>query len=104
MTASGNNDRVVVMPGIYLEPTARAKPTHDQSCDQYRTNGDKPGEEGNALSYAYQSNCPNDQNLVAVIGRAVGSGTTRSHRGRTATAFPTSAHASAATSRSRARE
>lgn len=70
--AAGNNDRVVVMPGLYLEPTSRAKPTHDPACDKYRTNGDKPGEKGTALSYAYQANCPNDQNLVAVIGREVG--------------------------------
>jgi hypothetical protein len=67
--ASRNNDRVVVMPGLYLEPTARAKPTHDPKCAQYRTNGDRPGEPGEALSYAYQVNCPNDQNLIAVLGR-----------------------------------
>ena len=75
VTASRNNDRVVVMPGLYTEPTARAAKTNDPACDKYKTNGDKPGEEGNALSYAYQVNCPNDQNLVAVLGRAVGSGT-----------------------------
>ena len=74
ITASKNNDRVVVMPGLYLEPTARAKPTNDNACGQYRTNGDKPGEEMTALSYAYQFNCPNDQNLIAVMGRAVGKG------------------------------
>ena len=62
------------MPGLYTEPTARAKPTNDPACEQYRTNGDKPGEEGTALSYAYQFHCPNDQNLIAVMGRAVGSG------------------------------
>jgi hypothetical protein len=73
--ATGNNDRVVVMPGLYLEPTARAKPTNDPACEKFRTNGDKPGEEGNALSYAYQFNCPNDQNLIAVIGRELGTGT-----------------------------
>jgi hypothetical protein len=72
VTASGNNDRVVVMPGVYTEPTSRAQPTQDPKCDQYRTNGDRPGQDGTALSYAYQFNCPNDQNLVAVIGRAVG--------------------------------
>src|SRR3712207_6037759 len=48
---------------------------NDKSCDKYRTNGDKPGEEGTALSYTYQFNCPNDQNLVAVMGRAPGPGT-----------------------------
>lgn len=73
VTASGNNDRVVVMPGLYLEPTSRSQPTHDPKCDQYRTNGDRPGQDGTALSYAYQFNCPNDQNLVAVIGREPGS-------------------------------
>lgn len=73
--ASRNNDRVVVMPGLYLEPTARARPTNDPACEKYRTNGDKPGEEGNALSYAYQFHCPNDQNLIAVIGREIGGGT-----------------------------
>jgi hypothetical protein len=74
VNASRNNDRVVVMPGVYLEPTARAKPTNDKSCDRYKTNGDRPGQDGEALSYAYQVNCPNDQNLIAVLGRAVGSG------------------------------
>ena len=72
---SGNNGRVVVMPGIYLEPTARAQPTHDPACDEYRTDGDRPGSEGDALSYAYQLNCPNDQNLIAVMGREIGPGT-----------------------------
>ena len=72
ITASHNNDRVVVMPGLYTEPTSRAAPTHDKACDQYRTNGDRPGNEGVALSYAYQYHCPNDQNLIAVIGREIG--------------------------------
>ncbi|MFL5844935.1 MAG: right-handed parallel beta-helix repeat-containing protein [Solirubrobacteraceae bacterium] len=69
---AGNNDRVVIMPGLYLEPTSRAKPTHDPACDAYRTNGDRPGNEGIALSYKYQYTCPNDQNLVAVLGREPG--------------------------------
>ena len=75
VNASKNNDRVVIMPGLYLEPTARAKPTNDPACEKYRTNGDKPGEEGNALSYQYQFTCPNDQNLIAVMGRDLGTGT-----------------------------
>ncbi len=65
--ASGNNDRVVVMPGLYTEPTSRAKPTLDPACDQYRTKADS-GDPG-ALSHDYQLHCPNDANLVAVIGR-----------------------------------
>jgi hypothetical protein len=75
VSASGNNDRVVVMPGVYTEPTSRAKPTHDPACQKYTTNGDHSSSQPGALSYAYQFNCPNDQNLIAVIGRGLGSGT-----------------------------
>jgi hypothetical protein len=70
--ASGNNDRVVVMPGIYTEPTARSKPTDDPACDKYEITNDK--EQAGAVSYAYQFNCQNDQNLVAVLGRSLGTG------------------------------
>jgi hypothetical protein len=69
VTKSRNNDRVVVMPGLYEEPTSRAKPTDDPKCEEYRTNGDRPGQEGTALSYEFQYRCPNDQNLIAVMGR-----------------------------------
>src|SRR3954471_18851172 len=69
---SGNNDRVVVMPGLYTEPTARSQPTHDAACAQYTTTSDS-GDPG-ALTHAYQVHCPNDANLVAVIGRGIGSG------------------------------
>ncbi|HEX8102189.1 MAG TPA: right-handed parallel beta-helix repeat-containing protein [Solirubrobacteraceae bacterium] len=73
VTASRTNDRVVILPGLYTEPTARAQPTHDPTCDQYETHADS-GDPG-ALSFAYQTHCPNDANLVAVIGREVGPGT-----------------------------
>jgi hypothetical protein len=65
---SGNNDRVVVMPGIYSEPTSRSKKTFDPACDKYETKTEF-GDPG-ALSYDYHINCPNDQNLIAVMGRA----------------------------------
>jgi hypothetical protein len=71
VNASGNNDRVVVMPGIYTEPTARKAKTFDPACDKYERNNEF-GDPG-ALSYEYHLNCPNDQNLVAVMGRAKGS-------------------------------
>ncbi len=74
VTASSNNDRVVILPGLYTEPTSRAQPTQDPACAQYKTNGDRPGDKGTALSYEYQVRCPNDQNLIAVMGRAVGGG------------------------------
>jgi hypothetical protein len=68
---SGNNDRVVVMPGIYKEPTARSQPTFDPACEEHLTNGDPPSRKG-ALSYRYHMKCPNDQNLIAVMGRKPG--------------------------------
>lgn len=73
VTDSGNNDRVVVMPGLYKEPTSRDAPTGDPDCDRYETNSDYPREPG-ALSFAYQFHCPNDQNLIAVIGHRPGKG------------------------------
>ncbi len=67
VNASGNNDRVEIMPGLYTEPKSRAAPTHDPACaDLVETNDH--GTTG-ALSYKYQAKCPNDQNLIAVIGR-----------------------------------
>jgi hypothetical protein len=72
VTASRNNDRVVVMPGLYTEPTARKQPTEDPACAQYRTKADS-GDPG-ALSHDYQVHCPNDANLIAVIGRGVDTG------------------------------
>jgi len=72
ITDSHNNDRVVVMPGVYTEPTAASKPTPDPSCEQYRTHSDS-GDPG-ALSHTFQYYCPNDANLIAVIGRGLGAG------------------------------
>jgi hypothetical protein len=63
---SGNNDRVVIMPGIYTEPTSRAQPLNDPRCADL-TQEDSGG--AKTPSYAYQVTCPNDQNLVYVQGR-----------------------------------
>jgi hypothetical protein len=65
---SGNNDRVVVLPGHYTEPTSRAQPLNDPKCADM-----KQQDRGGALtpSYRYQVTCPNDQNLIHVAGRAV---------------------------------
>jgi len=77
VTASGNNDRVVVMPGIYTEPKSRAAPTNDPKCDGLEEQNDRPGDGEDGLqtganSYEYIATCPNDQNLIAVVGRAPG--------------------------------
>jgi hypothetical protein len=77
-TAARNNDRIVIMPGLYTEPTARAQPTHDPKCAGLEQQNDRQTDTGanqsGAVSYAYQVKCPNDQNLIAVMGRAVGPG------------------------------
>jgi hypothetical protein len=74
VTASRNNDRVVIMPGLYTEPASRAKPTDDPACEQDKITDNTGGDITGAVSYAYQVHCPNDQNLIAVIGRGLGSG------------------------------
>lgn len=72
ITASRNNDRVVVMPGLYTEPSSRAKKTYDPACAKYHTFSDS-GDPG-AMSHEAQIRCPNDANLIAIIGRDVGKG------------------------------
>jgi hypothetical protein len=69
VTASKNNDRVVVMPGTYIEPKSRAVPDFPEECEKYRTDNSDHGT--GALSFEYQFHCPNAQALVAVIGRAL---------------------------------
>jgi hypothetical protein len=66
--ASGNNDRVVVMPGRYTEPTSRRQPLNDPRCASM-TQRDSSGAE--TPSYRYQVTCPNDQNLIHIQGREV---------------------------------
>jgi Right handed beta helix region len=66
VTASGNNDRIVIMPGTYTERDSLAKPEDDPACANLTSESDRGT---GAVSYLYQTNCPNDQNLIAVIGR-----------------------------------
>ena len=46
VTASGNNDRVVIMPGLYTEPTSRAAPTHDPKCADLKQVNDRQDDTG----------------------------------------------------------
>jgi hypothetical protein len=71
VNASGNSARILMLPGVYREWPSRRKPTFDDECVKYREVGPEQsaGEEPQALTYKYQATCPNDQNLVAVIGR-----------------------------------
>jgi len=65
---SHNNDRVVVMPGKYVEPKSRKTPTNDPKCAQYKEQSD---DGAGAATFKYQVKCPNDQNLIYVQGRAL---------------------------------
>ena len=56
------------MPGKYLEPKSRAKPTDDPKCAQYKEESD---DGAGAATYRYQVKCPNDQNLIYLQGRAL---------------------------------
>ena len=66
---SGNNDRVVIMPGRYTEPKSRHAATNDPDCNPSLLQQDASGNP--TPSYEYQVTCPNDQNLIHVAGRAV---------------------------------
>jgi hypothetical protein len=71
---SGNQDRIVVMPGVYTEPHSRKQPTQDPACHKYLTDTDFSGGGAVGLSYRYQYHCPNDQALINVLGRKPGKG------------------------------
>ncbi|HET8820043.1 MAG TPA: right-handed parallel beta-helix repeat-containing protein [Thermoleophilaceae bacterium] len=66
---SGNNDRVVIMPGVYTEPLSRSQPENDSRCNPDLLQHDASGNP--TPSYEYQVTCPHDQNLVYVQGRAL---------------------------------
>ncbi len=76
---ANNNDRVVVMPGEYLEEPSRKQPTNDPKCKRYAENASERG--AGAATYRYQVKCPNDQNLHLHPGaRADQEGRSRSRR------------------------
>ena len=69
VNAADNWDRIVVMPGLYTEPKSRKAPLNDPKCNPSMLGETQSG--ALAPSYEYQAECPNDQNLIHVQGRAV---------------------------------
>src|SRR4051794_41878459 len=61
------------MPGLYKKQTSRTQPTHAPNYIKNYGTQSASGDPG-ALSHSYQIHCPNDANLVAVIGRGEGPG------------------------------
>jgi hypothetical protein len=66
---SGNNDRIVILPGHYTEPESRSAPENDPACNPSLLQEDASGDL--TPSYEYQVTCPNDQNLIYIQGRAI---------------------------------
>ncbi len=69
VNAADNFDRIVVMPGRYTEENSRQAPLNDPKCNPSMLQETQSG--ALAPSYEYQAECPNDQNLIHVQGRAV---------------------------------
>ena len=98
---AGNNDRVVVMPGLYLEEPSRRKPTNDPKCVQFEEESENGRGRGDLPLPGRVPQRPEpDLRPGTQADRAR---RCPSRRARTGTASPTRAPASAATSRSRAR-
>ena len=57
------------MPGVYTERESRRAVTNDKKCNPSMLQKDASGSP--TPSYRYQVECPNDQNLVYVQGRAI---------------------------------
>jgi len=66
---AGNNDTIVVLPGFYTEPTSRKAPHNDPKCKDMVATGSRSAP---APTYEYHVECPNDINLITVIGRGKG--------------------------------
>lgn len=69
VNAADNNDTIVILPGFYTEPSSRAQPHDDPRCKDMVATGTRSAP---APTYEYHFNCPNDINLIAVMGREPG--------------------------------
>jgi hypothetical protein len=81
VNAAKNGYRILVFPGVYREEPSRAVPVDDPKCANMKeTSGVTPGglglpeQQQTVPSYAYHRNCPNAQNLIAVVGDSDGDG------------------------------
>jgi hypothetical protein len=62
--AARNGTRILVLPGVYQEEPSRRVPKEPDTCA-----GDRYGAEGSdARPYEFHRDCPNAQNLIAIVG------------------------------------
>jgi hypothetical protein len=69
VNAARSGTRILVLPGQYNEEPSRGEPDPDPKCAAMY---DTTEEGGKAPSYAYHFNCPNSQNLIAIMGDSPG--------------------------------
>ena len=86
--------------GATSRSQSREQPTNDPKCKRYEERTERGA---GAASYRYQVKCPNDQNLIAIMGRALTKKKVPFPPLEDRTGSRIRARASAATSRSRAR-
>src|SRR4051794_14472651 len=66
---AANGTRILLLPGVYHEYKSRAKPNDDPACAHLKVD---TAEGSKAPGYEYHRQCPNDQNLIAILGDSDG--------------------------------
>jgi hypothetical protein len=64
-----NGTRILLLPGVYTEPTSRRYPDDPARCRDLMV---QTAEGSEAPGYAYQRTCPNAKNLIAIVGDSDG--------------------------------
>ena len=65
VNAARNSTRILVLPGVYREEPSLRSPVDDPRCKDMK----QPTSDGHEIpNYDYQRTCPNDQNLIAILG------------------------------------
>jgi hypothetical protein len=64
--AARNGTRILLLPGVYREEPSRAAPSPDPACLHLFVTA--PVGARMVPGYRYQRECPNDQNLIAIVG------------------------------------
>ena len=81
VNAAGNDERIAILPGVYTEEPSTKTPPEGTRDDPDKCSGMKSeaeaipgtgidlGTEGEQVpNYEFQRNCPNAQNLIAIVG------------------------------------
>jgi hypothetical protein len=72
VNAAKNETRILVLPGVYREEPSLMSPSPDPACGDLFVTAAIPTRR--VPGYGYQRTCPNDQNLIAIVGDSDGDG------------------------------